>query len=136
MKPLYLIFALALILSMTFIYADELGTSIKIPDEPLEDQAGWKIDNRYNFDSKIDLGKAEIYDTLLWLIPLGKIEDVTLKSNTYTCGQYCSAEKEITTYKDTVLIDSIRFETILENGKRVNQDIRNYKFEIRTSHKA
>jgi len=137
------IIVFGLVFSLSFISApEEIGTGeepmeeIAIPTIALEDKAGWTIDNIYSFDDKISLGKAQITSSFLWIIPYDPIEDIELKENTFVCGQYCSAEKEITIYKDTALVDSVRFETILEDGKRVQQDIRNYKFEIRSKHVA
>jgi len=138
LKKILLMFTFALIFSLAFIQAPaELIeeepieiSEIAIPIEPLEDKAGWTIDNKYDFYNNIDLGKAEIKSTILWIIPSDPIEDITLKENTYTCGEECYAKKEITIYKDTKLVDSVRFETIKSDGTRVEEPIRDYQFYI------
>jgi len=105
----YLIGLIALFLVLPLLNAD-----ITIPTTPLEDKAGAMWDNIYSFDERISLGKAEIKSSLLWIIPLDPIEDIELKSNTYTCvgseSEPCEARTNITTYKDTKLIDSVTFD--------------------------
>jgi len=73
-------------------------------------------------------GKVEIRD---WF-GLLKLTDLELKVNTDTCLINCYAEKEIVMHQDGVLIDSIRFETILDK-QRLIEPIREYQFYIQTS---
>lgn len=57
-------------------------------------------------------------------------EAITLVENTEVCYSDCYAIKEITLYSKGKLVDSVKFETIKEDGSRVEQSIRNYKFYI------
>lgn len=52
--------------------------------------------------------------------------------NTNNCGIYCEAEQKIILNEKGSLIDDVIFETILENGDRVKQQIRSYQFYIKT----
>jgi len=55
-----------------------------------------------------------------------------LTRNTNTCGINCEAEQTIVLGEDGSLIDDVYFETILDDGSRIRQDIRNYQFYIKT----
>jgi len=55
-----------------------------------------------------------------------------LTKNTNTCGQNCEAQQTITLDKKGVLVSDIKFETILEDGSRIEQPIRSYQFYIKT----
>ncbi len=94
--------------------------------------ANW--DNKKQFtldDTTSKYGKIDIYNSFFLGIGRGaKLWQAELKYNTDTCGEYCSAEKEITIYEDGALIDDIRFETINSDGSRTEQDIRSYQFYI------
>ena len=78
-------------------------------------------------------GKVEL-ETRNWIDVFGwfseRVEDIELKENTESCGEECYAIKEITMYKDGKLVDDVKFETILEDGSRVEQPIRDYQFYI------
>ena len=71
-------------------------------------------------------GKIEIKD---WfgLIDLVSLE---LKKNTDFCFSECSAEKEIIMHQSGVLIDDVRFETILYSG-RYEEPILDYQFYVK-----
>jgi hypothetical protein len=136
-------FALAIainILLANLIYAGDLMQleedikEIAIPSIPLQDKAGWNLDNVYNFEKTVDMryGKIEITNSFLWFLPTDTIETIELKDNTDTCGQYCSATKEITTYTDTKLIDSVKFLKLQDDGKWVDSSIRSYQFYIKS----
>jgi len=58
-----------------------------------------------------------------------------LNKNTDTCGNSCSAETTITLGKKGILIEDIKFETILEYGSRIEEPIKNYKLYIRKDNK-
>ena len=58
-----------------------------------------------------------------------------LKFNTDYCGTHCSAEKEITIYERGSLIDDVKYETILEDGSRIEQPIRSYQFYTKVNNK-
>jgi len=60
------------------------------------------------------------------------VAEITLKENSETCGESCYAIKEITLYEDGSLIDDVKFETIKEDGSRVEQPIRSYQFYIKS----
>ena len=77
-------------------------------------------------DTTSSYGIIEIRD---WF-GLLKLATLELKENTDVCGEFCSAEKEIIMFQNGVLIQDIKFETILEDETRIEQDIRNYKFSI------
>lgn len=137
-----LAFALLTILSLSFVGAGaELidGGEIKddkiivIPDTPLEDRAGWSVDNLKSFEQTEEMpyGKVTITNSFLWFIPTGKVEEIELKENTDICGIDCFAIKEITIYTDTKLIDSVKFYTINEDGSRTEQPIRSYQFYLK-----
>ncbi len=91
-------------------------------------------DNKKQFtldDTTSKYGRIEIYNSFFLGLGIGtKLWQAELKLNTDTCGEFCSAEKEITIYKDGVLIDDVKFETIKKDGSRVEQDIRSYQFYI------
>lgn len=94
-------------------------------------------DNKKQFtldDSTSRYGKINIYNSFFLGLGTGaKLWQAELKYNTDTCGEYCSAEKEITIYKDGALIDDVKFETINSDGSRIEQDIRSYQFYIETN---
>jgi hypothetical protein len=134
MKKIYLALFLGILLTLSFVAAAKL-----IPEIALEDKAGWKVDNVKDFSKSKDslYGKVSIKNTLLWFLPLGTIEDIELKTNTNTCASSCSAEKEITIYTDTKLIDSVKFLKLdSSTGKWIESNIRSYQFYIRTQHEA
>lgn len=74
-----------------------------------------------------EYGKIEIRD---WL-GLFKLSTLELKKNTDVCYEDCSAEKEIVMFQEGSLIDEVKFETILDDGTRVEQPIRSYNFYIK-----
>lgn len=96
--------------------------------------SAFEFDNKKTYtldDTTSKYGKIEVYNSFFLGLGIGdKLWDAELKKNTDVCGEFCSAEKEITIYKDGALIDDIKFETIKQDGSRVEQDIRSYKFYI------
>lgn len=94
-------------------------------------------DNKKQFtldDTTSRYGKIDIYNSFFLGLGTGtKLWQAELKYNTDTCGEYCSAEKEITIYVDGALIDDVKFETINSDGSRIEQDIRSYQFYIETN---
>jgi hypothetical protein len=85
-------------------------------------------------ESITNYGKYEITESTWWDLfgwfTEEPLIDIELKDNTEDCEQYCSATKEITIYKDTSLVDEVRFYTI-EGEERILQDIRSYNFYIK-----
>ena len=67
-----------------------------------------------------------------WLGLGNPMEDLILTAHTSQCGSACSSEIEITTYSDSALIDSIRFETINAGGSRTEEPIKSYQFYVKT----
>jgi len=92
--------------------------------------SAFNFDNRGSFDKNIGkYGQYEITNAF----GMGKdLATLELKENTDTCGQYCSAEKEIVLYEKGSLVDNVIFETILDDGSRKEEPIRNYQFYIKT----
>lgn len=137
MKKLLLSLILCMLL-VTSVYAGDLISNeeqeiVEIPVIAIEDKAGWDIDNVYDFTKTEEMkyGKVEIKNSFLWILPQDTIEVIELKDNTDTCGQYCSATKEITTYTDTKLVDGVKF-LKLEDGKWIESSIRSYQFYIKS----
>ena len=95
-----------------------------------------EIDNWKSFDNEVgDYGKITIYN---WNF-IGKIFDIKLielelKENTPSCSTNCYAEKEITLYKEGVLIDDVRF---IEHklGEEFETSIKDYNFYIQDGEK-
>lgn len=88
-----------------------------------------KLDNIETYTKVGEFGKYEIRNSILgieWL-QLTKQADIELKENTASCGSNCYAIKEVTIYKDTSLVDDVRFYTI-DGENRELQDIRSYQF--------
>ena len=86
------------------------------------------FDNVKSFDKNV--GKYGKYEIKNWF-GLTKLADIELKTNTPNCFMDCEAEKEITLYEDGSLVDDVRFYTI-KNGERKLQDIREYHFYVQT----
>ena len=63
------------------------------------------------------------------------IATLELKKNSDYCLEDCSAEKEIVLTDEGILIDSVKFETITKDNKRIEQPIRSYQFYIKTGDK-
>ena len=63
------------------------------------------------------------------------IATLELKKNSDYCLEDCSAEKEIVLTDEGILIDSVKFETITKDNKRIVQPIRSYQFYIKTGDK-
>jgi len=61
-----------------------------------------------------------------------KVEEIELLDNTDVCGSECFAIKNISLYEKGRLIDDIKFETIKEGGKRIEQPIKDYHFYLKT----
>ncbi len=82
--------------------------------------SAWDWDNKKSFtlDSTTSrYGRIEVYDSFFLGLGRGdKLWEAELKKNTDTCGEFCSAEKEITIYNDGAVIDDIIFETIKSDG--------------------
>ena len=55
----------------------------------------------------------------------------TLDYNSNSCGSNCEAIQTIELTERGSLIDDIKFETILDNGDKIEQDIRSYKISYR-----
>lgn len=80
---------------------------------------------------KISLIDCGILGSSCWLGGQGTTkEEITLIDNTNVCVGTCFAIKNITLYSKGKLVDSVRFETIL-NGERIKQPIKNYQFYIK-----
>lgn len=98
--------------------------------------SSFQFDNLKSFDKNVgEYGKIEIRNSVLgfeWW-QLDKIAELELKNNTDTCGSKCSAEKEIIMYQDGILIDDVKYETILKDGTRIEQPIRSSNFYIKTN---
>jgi len=134
---MFMIFNMVVVSAQEIIKEDDgkVGVSdIIIPTNALTDRAGNSLDNIKEFtkDIEMEYGKIDIKNSFLWFLPTSTIETIELKKNTNICGQFCSAEKEITIYTDTKLIDSIKFMKLEDNGNWVRSNIRNYKFYIRS----
>jgi len=69
--------------------------------------------------NNIQIGNFFGYGKTLW--------SGTLDSNTESCSNNCEAVQTITLHESGVLIEDIAFETILEDGSRVEQPIRSYE---------
>lgn len=72
-------------------------------------------------------GKIEIKD---WF-GLLSLADLEVKMNTDRCSSDCKSETEIVMYQDGVLIDEVRFETLI-GKERLIEPISSYKFYIKT----
>ena len=57
------------------------------------------------------------------------LERATLTSNTYNCASECKAEKEITLYKDGVLIQDLRFYRLFTDGSKELSEPRRYNLK-------
>jgi hypothetical protein len=62
------------------------------------------------------------------------IAEIELLKNTDKCGEDCSAEKEIVMKKEGVLIDSVKFLWLNNEGEWEERALRSYRFLIRTKH--
>lgn len=60
-----------------------------------------------------------------------EIKRINLIENTENCGETCYAIKDIELFERGTLIDSIRFETIRNDGLRIKEPIKDYQFYIR-----
>lgn len=89
----------------------------------------WQWDNIKDFEknSSMPYGRYLIKDAFGLG---GTVAIVELMDNLGpSCGQYCSAQFEIQAIKDNIpLVDDIRFLTILDDGSKKEQPIRNYYF--------
>ncbi len=100
-------------------------------------ESDWRWDNTKAFvEEEGEYGTYHIKDSILKLWDLGKVKDVTLKSNTFKCGNDCEAVKEITNYKQTSLIDDVRFYRLYDDGSKELSNIRSYEFLIKTGEEA
>lgn len=132
-------FILCILLLSGLVYAENNG-NIKdvgnskgiIPTVALENRAGLSIDNIKQFSKTQDTprGTVKIKNSFLYF-PLGTIEELELQDNSDSCGQFCYAEKKVTTYVDTKLVDSIKFLKLQDDESWKEASIRNYSFYIK-----
>ncbi len=112
-KKIFLTLFICMILATTLVSAMEFD-NIKSVKET-KGLAGY---NDLEIKNAFGLGKT------LW--------SGTLKYNTQSCGNNCEARTDITLSEDGSLVDDVIFETILEDGSRIEQPIISYKFYIET----
>jgi len=123
-------FLLTIILGIFLISFASAGLDLELNPIVLNDEdTHWD-----NIDNYLEIGyygKYEIRDSVLGIpfLQLAKVKDIELKNNTDVCGQNCWAEKEIILYKETSLVDDIRFYKIDSEGNRDLSNIRNYNFK-------
>jgi len=87
--------------------------------------SAFEFDNRKQTE---DIGKDYPRVTIKNAFGLGDtLWQGELKNNTNICWIDCSAEKEIVLYERGRLIDEVKFETILADGSRIEQPIREYQ---------
>ncbi len=123
-------FLLTIILGIFLISFASAGLDLELNPIVLNDEdTHWD-----NIDNYLEIGyygKYEIRDSVLGIpfLQLAKVKDIELKNNTNVCRQNCWAEKEIILYKETSLVDDIRFYKIDSEGNRDLSNIRNYNFK-------
>ena len=121
MKKILTTIIICMILIITLVSALELQES------------DWKWDNKEAFViEEGNYGTYHIKDSILGLWTTSKVKDITLESNTFKCSNNCEAIKTITNYKETSLVDDIRFYRLYEDGSRELSNIRSYEFLIKT----
>ncbi len=96
--------------------------------------ADWTWDNKQTFvESDGEYGMYYIKDSFLGLWETDKVKDIKLESNTQDCPSgNCEAIKTITNYKETSLVDDVRFYELYNDGSKELTNINNYNFFIET----
>ena len=93
----------------------------------------FQIDETKSIDSTTKYGTITLSER--WFVDVfgwfeTDVAKITLKENTEVCYEDCHAIKEINLYEKGKLVDSVYFETINEDGSRVREDIKSYKFYV------